>query len=195
MKKATKKKFLYLSAAVCCVIMFMTWYFIGKNNAPAVSTYSAFSGQGAYQATESPKPRSKAYISGEVAFPGVYDIGDDFRITDLIELAGGATEFADLTRVNLSARVKDEQHVNIPRISEKADGEAGDDASGGKLVHINIATKEELETLPGIGEKTAQAIIAYRDKNGRFDSAEDLLNITNIGEKTLEKIMDLIIID
>jgi competence protein ComEA len=138
-----------------------------------------------------------ADIKGAVKTPGVYMAEEGERVVDLIEKAGGLTSDADASKVNFSMRVVDEMVVYIPKIGEEGgEGVAGQSsiATGGEsnLVNINSADSSELETLPGIGPAKSSAIIEYREKNGPFKTIEELKNISGIGEKTFEKLKDLI---
>lgn len=131
-------------------------------------------------------------VKGAVKKPGVYEVGLDSRVHHVIELAGGFTDDADTNQINLAQKVHDEMSIIVWRIGEDSvthvDGQTG---SGGK-VRINYATQEELETLNGIGPSKAQAIIQYREEHGFFQTPEDLLNVSGIGEKTLQNFIDQI---
>ena len=133
------------------------------------------------------------YVTGAVRGPGVYTVGANARLADAVEAAGGVTAEADLDAVNLAARLVDEAHWHIPTRDETAAAAARQPGktAGGK-VDINSAGVDSLVTLPQIGEVRAAAIVAYREANGPFATAEDLLNVTGIGPATLETIRDLI---
>lgn len=152
-------------------------------------------------------PNIKIYIKGEIEKPGLYEIGADVRLTELIDIAGGATENADLERLNLAAILTDGTTVVIPTvgsneeidpmiaISSQTDYQTKSDkktASPDKItsgtININNADASELMRLPGIGEATAQKIISYREKNGNFLSVEEIMNVPGIGEKKFETI-------
>lgn len=129
-------------------------------------------------------------VKGEVIKPGVYEIDGSARVNDVITLAGGFTDDADVLPVNLAQKVQDEMTIIVPKIGE-TDGLSdpqnfGSQSNGGGKIRINYASQEELETLPGIGPAKALAIIQYREDQGFFTKVEDLLNISGIGEKTLE---------
>ena len=148
------------------------------------------------------------HVIGEVNNPGVVTLPEGSRIIDAINMAGGKTEEADLSKINLAYIVEDGTQIYIPRINENlnqvnliSDG-AGigviindSDVEENKVevkVNINTANKEKLETLPGIGETTAQKIIDYRESNGKFKTIEDIKNVSGIGEAKYESLKDKI---
>ena len=142
----------------------------------------------------------KVDIKGAVKKPGVYEFVQGDRVTDVIGMAGGLTKAADSTQVNMAQLVEDEMVVYIPKagedvqasqISSGGTGGAGAGAAG-SLININKASLEELQELPGIGPSKAAAIIAKREELGSFGSIDDLKLVTGIGDKTFEKLKDLI---
>ncbi len=139
------------------------------------------------------------FISGEVKNPGVIEVENGTRLHDAIDKVGGVTDEADLNRVNLAIKVQDEQHYVIPKIGEEIDlNSSAGNTTTPKLddkvssVNINTATIEELDTLPGVGEATANKIVNYRDENGKFNSIEEIKNVNGIGDKKYEEIKELI---
>ena len=145
----------------------------------------------------------KVYISGEIKNSGVYDINNGDRLDDLVKRAGGLTEKADINSINLAMRLEDQMKIYIPNIDENqninndnnnlAIGQVSNDLTDlqNKKININLASKEELMTLPNIGEKRAQAILDYRQEN-RFEKIEDIKNVSGIGDKYFEAMKDLI---
>ena len=140
-------------------------------------------------------------VSGAVAKPGVYKLGaDDARVTDAIEAAGGLSDDADRARINLAQKLNDGEKVYVPRIGEdlgidsqlasKLPAESSLDTSHRGLVNINTADETTLQTLSGVGEATAKAIIKERETNGAFESPEDLMRVSGIGEKKFAKLKD-----
>ncbi len=134
------------------------------------------------------------YVCGEVISPGVYELNSTERIAKALEMAGGFTDNAAKEYINLAEYVTDGMKIYIPSIEESRSGvingsEAAASNSKG-LVNINIATKEELMTLRGIGESRAEDIIAYREKNQGFKSIEDIMNISGIKDSLFNKIKD-----
>ncbi len=135
------------------------------------------------------------YVCGEVASPGVYELPEGSRITDAVEAAGGMTQDAAGTYLNLAQLVSDGQKIEVPSAEEaKTLTEAAADSASG-VVNLNRATEAELMTLPGIGESKAKEIIRYRESKGGFQKPEDLMNISGIKEGVYNKIKDQITIE
>lgn len=150
----------------------------------------------------SPTPaRIAVYVSGAVTKPGVYRLMEGARADDAVRAAGGLTSNADAARVNLAAKLRDEQQIYVPAVGEAAlpvapllGGNttiAATPAGAGK-VNINTANLAELESLPRIGPAMAQRIIDYRTNNGPFGSVEDLQNVKGIGPATFAELKDLV---
>ena len=132
-------------------------------------------------------------VAGWVRSPGVYTFEAGSRVIDAIEAAGGARSGAELSALNLAAPLVDGTQVLVPKAGEApAPGVAPPGGAPVGLVNVNTATAAELETLPGIGEVIAQAIIDHRTENGPFASVEELLDVSGIGDATLENIRELV---
>jgi competence protein ComEA len=135
------------------------------------------------------------HVAGWVRRPGVYRLHRGQRVIDAIDAAGGLRPGADLGALNLAAVLTDAQQVLVARAAPPA-APSGPEApiapATPALVNVNVATPEELETLPGIGEVLAAAIVAYRDEHGPFTSVDQLMDVSGIGEVTLEEIRDLV---
>ena len=140
-------------------------------------------------------------IKGEVLQPGVYEFSCESRIQEVIKKAGGFTEEADETKINLAQKISDQMQIIVPNLHSKQEGgvtegnsEKGNTSnttpSNSKqgTVNINTATLEELQTIKGIGKKKAEAILQYRKEHGVFRTKEDLLQVKGIGKKALEAI-------
>ena len=126
--------------------------------------------------------------------PGLYRLPDGSRVDDAIAKAGGAGPRAALDLVNLAAPVADGQQVVVPVVGSAAvdgPGAAEPGAAGGK-VHLNSATLEQLDVLPGVGPVTAQQIIDYRTANGAFQSVDELDAVPGIGPARLEQLRLLV---
>ena len=132
----------------------------------------------------------RVHAAGAVARPGVVQVAAGARVAEVIEAAGGPSAEADLDQVNLAAPVSDGERVYVPRRGEIAAAMPGAGAAKttAAIVNLNQATQAELESLPGVGPATAQAILDYRMQRGRFRSVDDLLNVRGIGPAKLAQI-------
>jgi competence protein ComEA len=133
-------------------------------------------------------------VAGWVRHPGVYEFAGGARVIDAIDAAGGARPGAQLEALNLAAPLVDGTQILVVRKGAEASAPIGGSggAVAGELVNVNTATPEELETLPGVGEVIAQAIVDHRTENGPFTSVDQLLDVTGIGDATLEDIRELV---
>ena len=146
------------------------------------------------------------HITGEVNNPGIVRLEAESRIEDAIIAAGGLTQNADITNVNLAYILEDGIKIKIPSkldledediIIENNDeniikGENNKYPSENKTININNANLDDFKTLPGIGESLATRIIKYREENGKFKNIEDIKNVSGIGKNKFEQIKDLI---
>ncbi len=155
------------------------------------------------------------HVSGAVTNPGIVALDSGSRITDAIEAAGGITDFADISGVNLAYILEDGIRLHIPTYNEvtkqkteyiiNENGENIIDIGGSsedisentnivkrKKVNINTAAASDLESLSGIGPSTASKIIEYRKSNGKFNSIDDIKNVSGIGNSKYEAIKDFI---
>ncbi|WP_282032976.1 helix-hairpin-helix domain-containing protein [Metabacillus indicus] len=151
------------------------------------------------QSAESQPEELIVDVKGEVKAPGVYEMKPGERYHHVIDAAGGLTEQADAAQINLAALLEDGMVVQVPKIGEAPNeltqqpaGAHASGAGGDKVVNLNKASSEELQTLTGIGPAKAEAIIAYREEAGGFKAVEDLMNVSGIGEKSFEKVKDSI---
>ena len=127
------------------------------------------------------------YVVGEVNSPGVFEVEEGMRIHEVIKLAGDVTENADVSRINLAKILDDEEKITVPKkvvIDETIESE------GTGLININSASVEKLSTLNGIGKSTAEKIVKFREENGYFNSVEELMNVSGIGESKFIAIKD-----
>jgi competence protein ComEA len=145
-------------------------------------------------------------IKGEVNSPGCYEVSEDLRVKDVIDLAGGLTKEADTSSINLSSKIKDEMVIVIDKKGEvnkrvESDVSVNTKPTTSKQtvtvatkptgkISINKGTIKELTTLTGIGESKARKIIEYREKNGPFSKIEDIKKVSGIGESIFAKIKD-----
>lgn len=148
-------------------------------------------------------------VKGAVKSPGVYEVKSGMRIMDAIEIAGGMTKSADQRNINLATQLSDQQVVYVPIKGEIKNSDPSQlsavgsssisssspsttDSSTEKIVNINTASKAELLTLNGVGDKKAEQIINYREQQGEFKSIEDLKQVQGIGDKIFEGLQDAI---
>jgi competence protein ComEA len=145
----------------------------------------------------------RVYVTGAVRRPDVYLFPAGSIVKEAIAAAGGATEDADLDRINLAVQLQDQQQVYVPRRGQEASpvlplvsappGGDVDSRSGTvSLVNINAASAVELEALPGIGPTYAQRIVDYRQANGPFAAVEEIMEVKGIGPGTFAKLEGLI---
>lgn len=145
------------------------------------------------------------HITGAVKTPGIVKLPEGARIEDAIDKAGGLTEDADISDVNLAYVLEDGIKIKIPTISEEKNEEIIINSSGegivekeisnnseNKIININKANETDLQTLPGIGASLAGRIVEYRNSNGKFNEIEDIKNVSGIGDSKYENIKNLI---
>lgn len=145
------------------------------------------------QATESPKEMIFVHICGAVKNPGVYELEQSARVYEAIEKAGGALPEAAADQLNQAAGLQDGEQLYIPFENETdLEIQGQNEASKESGVNINTAGKEELMTLPGIGESKAEAILKYREEHGGFQDVQELTNISGIKNGVYEKIKELV---
>ena len=153
--------------------------------------------------TEETKEKIKIHIAGAVNKEGLYELEEEQRIADAIEIAGGLKNDADLSDINLASKLEDGMKIYIPTINENTNENTNtqninsteNPNTQGRTtdkININTASQSELDTLPGIGPSTALKIIKYREENGKFKSIEDIKEVSGIGESKYEQIKDLI---
>ena len=144
------------------------------------------------------------HITGEVKKQGLIYLKEGSRVADAIEKAGGETENADLSQIDLAYVLQDGQKIYVPNKNEKIsqyitgnsgnnDTEENNTSNSSKedsKVNINTANQSELDSLPGIGPSIAQKIIDYREENGNFKTIEELQNVKGIGDAKYEEIKD-----
>lgn len=142
------------------------------------------------------------HVTGAVHDPGVVTLPAGTRVVDAVAAAGGLMEDADESSLNLARQLGDGEQLWVGRPGEEpppglpspADTGGGTgttaDGDGGQVVvvDLNRATRAELEALPGVGPVTAGKILAWRDEHGGFSVAEELLEVSGIGERTLEQL-------
>jgi competence protein ComEA len=133
-------------------------------------------------------------VVGAVRRPGLYRLREGSRVATAVSRAGGATRRAQLELVNLAALVSDGEQIVVPRRGAGGGGlvGSGGSATAGGLLHLNGATIDQLDALPGVGPVTAQKILDYRQEHGAFGSVDELDAVPGIGPARLEQLRDLV---
>lgn len=160
-----------------------------------------------HQGSHQSQPQLLAHISGAVRREGVYKLKPGDRVLEAINLAGGALPNADLSALNLAEAVKDGQKIDIqfkrvaqPEISQKIEEPAatvhvkGKAATTQQVININTADEKALDSLPGVGQSTAKAIIEHRKIKGPFARLEQIMEIPRFGKNKFERLKGRIII-
>lgn len=143
-------------------------------------------------------PEVTVHVAGAVVEPGVYVLGPGARVRDAIVAAGGPTETADWNALNLAASIADGVKVYVPNVGEELPPSlttplaAPADSAAAGPVDVNVASADELDTLPGVGPATAAAIVTERERNGPFVDIDDLDRVPGIGPAKLEALRDLV---
>ena len=187
----TKTKII-IAIAVAIMLVIVIVYFI-KVNTPN-NQDELFENEENSEVIEN-NEKIMVHVAGEVKYQGVVILKEGQRVVDAIEAAGGETENADLNKLNLAYVLTDGEKLYVPNKEDEnkeyvmtGNGEEKEDG----LININVATVEDLQKLPGIGESLAERIVMYRTQNGKFNSIEDIKNVTGIGENKFANIKDLI---
>ena len=147
------------------------------------------------RAEPAPARKLVVHVVGQVFTPGLYSLPEGSRVDDAISRAGGPKPRAALEAINLAAPVADGQQIAVPSRREAARALAGDPVAGaipGARVHLNSATLEQLDELPGVGPVTAQKILDYRTEHAAFASVDELDAVPGIGPATLAELRDLV---
>lgn len=136
------------------------------------------------------------YMSGAINNPGVYNFKEGIRLEEALNVIGGITKEADISKINLSRLLYDSEKIVVPYIQKETEENIFSNSidSNQEKININEANEEELIKLPGIGGATAKKIIEYR-KNGNFESIEDIKKVPGIGNSKFDKIKDKITVE
>jgi competence protein ComEA len=140
------------------------------------------------------------HIAGSVKNPGLYELPQGSRVSDAVSAAGGMSEDANTSSVNLARQLTDGEQIIVASNEDilaatetgTSNGSPSGQVSSQGKVNINTASAEELMTLDGVGEATADKIIAYRQENGSFSRIEEIKEVSGIGEKKFEAMKDAI---
>lgn len=206
--KQLPKKWLLLGsgASIVILITLLVGIYLMVNKEPQVDTTmweETSLTTTAEVATDATKERAETMIyvdiKGAVKVPGIYQLKTQQRIWDALALAGGVSEEDDTAQVNYAQKVKDQMIIYVPKkgeavaqsletLQESAPAQQNQE----EKINLNTATEAELQTISGIGAKKAQEIIRFRDEQGPFKTVEELKNVPGIGEKTVERLKDML---
>ncbi|WP_430613769.1 helix-hairpin-helix domain-containing protein [Enterococcus sp. AZ120] len=206
--KQLPKKWLLLGSGVFMVILItlLVGIYLMVNKEPQVDTtmWEETSLTTTTEvATDATKERAETMIyvdiKGAVKVPGIYQLKNQQRIWDALALAGGMSEEADTAQVNYAQKVKDQMIIYVPKKGESVaqsletlQESAPAQQNQEEKINLNTATEAELQTISGIGAKKAQEIIRFRDEQGPFKTVEELKNVPGIGEKTVDRLKDML---
>ena len=204
----TKKQKIILSLIAIFVAIGIIYFINNKNqtNNIELDENILVSNQDTNQTNQYTEEIVIVHITGSVKNPGIVKLKEGSRIEDAIEAAGGLTENADISNVNLAYVLDDGTKIKIPNLDDEDIGDEdvlSKDSGEGiiqedekttntNIVNINKATENELSTLPGIGNSLATRIVEYRKQNGNFKTIEDIKNVSGIGESKFANIKDFI---
>ncbi|MDD6153955.1 MAG: helix-hairpin-helix domain-containing protein [Eubacteriales bacterium] len=210
----SKKIIKILAVAALLITAFLLFGGNGENKTVSLKSPDKVKAEEAEEVDEdagSKAGQSYIYVDvdGAVKNPGVYKVKYGSRVFQVIEKAGGLTKKADTSYINQADKVKDGQKITVgvkggglSGQTGSGSGQAGSSGAAGAsgsgqaaetgLININSAGSDELQKIPGVGPSTAEKIINYRKTNGPFSKKEDIKNVSGIGDKTYEKMKDMI---
>lgn len=180
--------------AVAGSVLLVWWLLSGRPETSEPAAPLAFAESGA-PAGAPRKPAAELIVDvvGKVRKPGIVTVPKGSRVYQAIEAAGGLKGRVDTASLNMARVLTDGEQILVGLAPVSAPAGVTGDSSGsaaGAKVNLNTATAEQLDTLPGVGLVTAQAILDWREENGRFGSVEDLLDVKGIGDATLAELRD-----
>ena len=190
---AVTRKHLLIALAGVALLLFAAGKLIGGSGSEAALAPPA--APPAETATTQARSLVVVDVVGAVRRPGLYRLAEGDRIADAVRRAGGGTAKADLSLINLAAPLADGQQIVVPRrgaATAAAGSAAAAPGAAAGPVHLNTATLEQLDSLPGVGPVTAQKILDYRQKHGSFSSVDELDAVPGIGPARMDQLADLV---
>ena len=212
MKISNNKQIIVIAIVAVIVIVTIGLYFYKSTNENEKIDYSNVQDSTENDNFNEDNEENKSnkiliHVTGAVKSQGIVILKENSRIMDAIEAAGGEREDADLEKLNLAYILQDGEKLYVPSKNEKENKEYVSTESGNNviieganneketqnnMININTATKEQLITLDGVGEATANKIIKYREEKGKFGKIDDIKNVPGIGDAKFENIKDKI---
>ena len=184
---------LLVAALAAAVLLLVLGRYFASAGSPSAEPAAARSAPPTFTVE---RPRLVVHVVGAVRRPGLYRLAQGARIADAVARAGGAVRSADVMAINLAAPLADGEQVVVPRKTVVPGGAAA--AGGGAPttpqgpIHLNTATLEQLDGLPGVGPVTAQRILDYRTAHGAFSSVDELDAVPGIGPSRLDQLRELV---
>ena len=209
MNNFTKKQKIVIGIllAIVAIILINYVYSRESNNSQEIENLTTKESSEVNQNTEEEKKEIVVHVAGAVQTEGIIFLQEGDRISEAIEKAGGTTEEADMSQINLATQLEDGMKVYIPKKGEEIEAQTNSQIASTQettkqntqkqtstKININKATQAELENLPGIGPSTASKIVTYREENGKFESIENIKDVSGIGDAKYNSIKDLITI-
>ena len=197
-----KKKIQYLISAVIFIVLGIAYFIYQNHKDLSRDDFFEMGNEGFEEAETTAKADEKpvredekliyVYVCGYVENAGVYTFAEGSRRFQAIDAAGGVTEEGNAEFLELAGVLTDGERIYVPSVTEAEEMQLAADEKNSGLVNINKASKEQLMTLPGIGESRAEQIIQYRETNGPFCDIGDIMKISGIKEAAFTKIKEYI---
>jgi competence protein ComEA len=182
--------------ATAGAVLLVWWLLSGRPETSEPTEPLAFATSGVPSASAK-APELVIDVIGKVRKPGIVTVPKGSRVYEAIEAAGGLKGRPDTSALNMARVLSDGEQILVgmepAQVSAPTASGGGGSAASAK-VNLNTATAEQLDTLPGVGPVTAEAILDWREENGRFGSVEDLLDVKGIGDATLDELRDFVIV-
>ncbi|MBC1419041.1 helix-hairpin-helix domain-containing protein [Listeria fleischmannii] len=185
-------KWLWLFAGIVLSIFLVGYMLLQAPNSSAKEEIRPLPEKQEVEKVENTKKQTVIVdVKGAVKKPGVYEIAVDGRVKDAIAVSGGFTDEADKNTINLAEKLKDEMVITVFKMGEaEIASHANTSNQKEQKINVNQASISDLQGVPGIGEAKAKAIFDYREKEGLFQTIDDLKNVSGIGAKTVEKLKE-----